>query len=85
MILIGMVKHSQNSQNSKFMISLSLQYLKNEVTDIVGRRFLKKKKNEQPPVFLPKTLKYWVGVPWDQSHGVLKERRWLFSFGWPPF
>ena len=28
MILMGMVKHSQSSQNSKFARSLSLQYLK---------------------------------------------------------
>ena len=33
MILIGIVKHSQNSQNIKF--TLSLQYLKKEVRDKV--------------------------------------------------
>ena len=33
MILMGMVKHSQSSQNSKF--ALSLQYLKKEVRDEV--------------------------------------------------
>ena len=33
MILIGMVKHSQSSQNSKF--AMSLQYLKKEVKDEV--------------------------------------------------
>ena len=31
MVLIGMVKHSQSSQNSKFAISL--QYLKRDVRD----------------------------------------------------
>ena len=31
MILMGMVKHSQSSQNSKF--AMSLQYLKKEVRD----------------------------------------------------
>ena len=30
MIFMGMVKHSQSSQNSKFAMSLSLQYLKKE-------------------------------------------------------
>ena len=34
MILIGMVKHSQSSQNSKF--AMSLQYLKKEVRDEVN-------------------------------------------------
>ena len=34
MILMGMVKHSQNSQNSKF--AMSLQYLKKEVRDEVN-------------------------------------------------
>ena len=33
MILMGMVKHSQNSQKSKFV--MSLQYLKKEVRDKV--------------------------------------------------
>ena len=33
MILMGMVKHSQSSQNSKF--AMSLQYLKKEVKDEV--------------------------------------------------
>ena len=33
MILIGIVKHSQSSQNSKF--TMSLQYLKKEVRDEV--------------------------------------------------
>ena len=33
MILMGMVKHSQSSQNSKF--AMSLQYLKKEVRDEV--------------------------------------------------
>ena len=33
MILMGMIKHSQSSQNSKFAISL--QYLKKEVRDEV--------------------------------------------------
>ena len=33
MILMGMVKHSQNSQKSKFV--MSLQYLKKEVRDEV--------------------------------------------------
>ena len=32
--LLGMVKHSQSSQNSKF--AMSLQYLKKEVKDEVG-------------------------------------------------
>ena len=36
MILIGMVKHSQSSQNSKF--AMSLQYLKQEVGDEVNFR-----------------------------------------------
>ena len=34
MILMGMVKHSQSSQNSKF--AMSLQYLKKEVRDEVN-------------------------------------------------
>ena len=34
MILMGMVKHSQSSQNSKF--AMSLQYLKKEVRDEVS-------------------------------------------------
>ena len=34
LFLIGMVKHSQSSQNSKF--AMSLQYLKKEVKDEVG-------------------------------------------------
>ena len=34
MILVGMVKHSQSSQNSKF--AMSLQYLKKEVRDEVN-------------------------------------------------
>ena len=34
MILMGMIKHSQSSQNSKF--AMSLQYLKKEVKDEVG-------------------------------------------------
>ena len=34
MILMGMVKHSQSSQNSKF--AMSLQYLKKEVIDEVN-------------------------------------------------
>ena len=34
MILMGMVKHSQSSQNNKFAISL--QYLKKEVRDEVN-------------------------------------------------
>ena len=34
MILMGMVKHSQSSQSSKF--AMSLQYLKKEVRDEVG-------------------------------------------------
>ena len=33
MVLMGMVKHSQSSQNSKF--AMSLQYLKKEVKDEV--------------------------------------------------
>ena len=33
MILMGMVKHSQSSQNSEF--AMSLQYLKKEVKDAV--------------------------------------------------
>ena len=31
----------------------------------------------------PETLKYWVGVQWDQSY--LMGRRYLFSLGWQPF
>ena len=34
MILMGMVKHSQSSRNSKF--AMSLQYLEKEVIDEVG-------------------------------------------------
>ena len=34
LFLLGMVKHSQSSQNSKF--AMSLQYLKKEVKDEVG-------------------------------------------------
>ena len=34
MILMGMVKHSQSSQNNKF--AMSLQYLKKEVRDEVN-------------------------------------------------
>ena len=34
MILMGMVKHSQSSQNSEF--AMSLQYLKKEVKDEVN-------------------------------------------------
>ena len=34
-------------------------------------------------IFLPKTLKYWVGVQRGQSY--LMGRRCLFSLGWPPF
>ena len=34
-------------------------------------------------LFLPKTLKYWVGVQWGQSY--LMGRRCLFSLGWQPF
>ena len=33
--------------------------------------------------FAPETLKYWIGVQWDQSY--LMGRSCLFSFGWPPF
>ena len=33
MILIGMIKHSQSSQNSKF--AMSLQYIKKEVRNMV--------------------------------------------------
>ena len=33
MILMGMVKHSQSSQKTKFV--MSLQYLKKEVRDVV--------------------------------------------------
>ena len=33
--------------------------------------------------FVPKTLKYWVGVQWGQSCCI--GRKCLFSIGWSPF
>ena len=42
MILMGMVKHSQNSQKNKF--AMSLQYLKKEIRDEVD--FLHADKNQ---------------------------------------
>ena len=42
MILMGMVKHSQSSQNSKF--AMSLQYLKKEAKDEVN--FLRADKHQ---------------------------------------
>ena len=58
MILIGMVKHFQSSQNSKF--ATSLHYLKAEVKDEV--EFLHADKHQRGPQVGFKTLSNKVSI-----------------------
>ena len=66
MILVGMVKHSQSSQNSKF--AMSLQYLKKEVRDEVN--FLHVNKHQKFP------------TSWFQHFGINHPTNWFYHYWW---
>ena len=67
---MGMVKHSQSSQNSKF--AMSLQYLKKEVRDYVEFFYMQKNLKD----FIKLILSFSVCVP---KHAQITQNKFAIS------